>query len=54
MVSPTSRGLPIRNNSKFTNEEEAGIWAHAYEDTDRTDGYFNALYTWLRLGTGGA
>jgi hypothetical protein len=35
------------------NEDISGIWAHAWEDSDRTDGIFTALYTWLRLKANG-
>jgi hypothetical protein len=35
------------------NDAIAGVWAHAWEDQDRTDGIFTSLYTWLRLDAKG-
>lgn len=46
-------GRFLLDNTKYTDEEKSGIWAHAHEDSNRTDGYFNALYSWLRLEANG-
>ena len=46
-------GRFLLDNTKYTDEEKSGVWAHAHEASNRTDGYFNALYTWLRLDANG-